>query len=76
MPSTPHCPVGLKFFVLAKPGSTDLDQVLRNIYILYTDYVLKNPFYELDQPIRCSLFSQNIQSLSERFMSESSKRHG
>eukprot|EP00947_MAST-08B_sp_MAST-8B-sp1_P003860 g3860.t1 len=50
---------GLKFFVLAKPGSTDLDQVLRNIYILYTDYVLKNPFYELDQPIRTALTHPN-----------------
>jgi Sybindin-like family len=43
---------GSKFIVTATPGTTDLDKLLHEIYELYSDYVLKNPFYELDMPIR------------------------
>ena len=32
----------------------------RRIYDLYTDYVLKNPFYEVEMPVRCELFDQNL----------------
>eukprot|EP00966_Prymnesium_polylepis_P233769 5407240-Prymnesium_polylepis.1 len=32
---------GLKFFVTADPDSKKLDQVLREVYELYSDYVLK-----------------------------------
>lgn len=51
-----HCfqtVTGVKFLIL-----TDLnpvlqkDLLLRKIYELYSDYVLKNPFYSLDMPIR------------------------
>ena len=27
-----------------------------SVYPLYADYVLKNPFYEVEMPIRCDLF--------------------
>ena len=30
------------------------------IFDLYTDYVLKNPFYEMEMPIRCELFDQHL----------------
>lgn len=30
------------------------------MYDLYADYVLKNPFYEVEMPIRCELFDQNL----------------
>ena len=30
------------------------------MYELYTDYALKNPFYEVEMPIRCDLFDQNL----------------
>lgn len=30
------------------------------IYDLYTDYVLKNPFYEVEMPVRCELFDVNL----------------
>ena len=30
------------------------------IYELYSDYVLKNPFYELEMPVRCELFENNL----------------
>jgi len=33
-----------------------LSTILRKVYSLYSDYVLKNPFYELEQPIQCEKF--------------------
>ena len=35
---------------------------LTRVYGLYADYVLKNPFYELDMPIRCELFDLQLTS--------------
>ena len=31
-----------------------------SVYPLYADYVLKNPFYEVEMPIRCELFDVNL----------------
>ncbi len=33
---------------------------LCRIYDLYCNYVLKNPFYEVEMPIRCELFDSNL----------------
>lgn len=33
------------------------------IYDLYSDYVLKNPFYEVEMPIKCELFDQHLLEL-------------
>lgn len=57
---------GVKFFVTADRNHQHLEQTLRAIYELYSDYVLKNPFYELDQPIRCERFQQSLQALISR----------
>ena len=38
--------VGTKFFVVASPKTLGLDHLLHTIYDLYSDYALKNPFYE------------------------------
>ena len=44
---------GVKFLVITDPNSTaQRELLLRKIYELYADYVLKNPFYSLDMPIR------------------------
>ena len=42
--------------------STPVDRgmAVRRIFDLYTDYVLKNPFYEMEMPIRCELFDQHL----------------
>lgn len=37
-----------------------MESLLKVIYELYTDYVLKNPFYEMEMPIRCELFDLNL----------------
>jgi len=56
---------GVKFIVISDPKSPGMDIVLRKIYELYADYVLKNPFYSLEMPIRCELFNENLKSLLE-----------
>lgn len=65
---------GIKFVLTAEPGgSENLDAVLREIYILYTDCALKDPFYELEMPIRCELFTQGVDNLILR-MEKPSRR--
>ena len=45
------------------PHHNTMDKLLAQVYTLYTDYVLKNPFYELDMPIRAELFELNLLKL-------------
>ncbi|KAG6761152.1 hypothetical protein POTOM_034348 [Populus tomentosa] len=52
--------LGTKFFVVCEPGTQHMEGLLKVIYELYTDYVLKNPFYEMEMPIRCELFDINL----------------
>lgn len=53
--------------VIAEPTqTTGMDILLKKIYALYSDYVLKNPFYSLEMPIRCELFDVNLASLLEQ----------
>ena len=47
-----HCITGVQFLILADPGHTALEVIAKKIYELYSDYVLKNPFYTIEQPIR------------------------
>lgn len=49
--------------MIASPDSDDLERTLRAVYELHADYVLKNPFYESDMPIKCELFDQNLAKL-------------
>ena len=57
---------GVKFMVVAEPTQIGLDILLQKIYELYADYVLKNPFYSLEMPIRCELFDVNLQALLDQ----------
>lgn len=41
--------------------------VLPKIYELYTDFVLKNPFYTLEMPIKCPLFDVQLQKYTQSF---------
>lgn len=58
---------GVKFMVVAEPIQTGIDALLKKIYELYSDFALKNPFYSLEQPLRCELFDQNLQQLLDSF---------
>lgn len=57
---------GVKFMVVAEPIQSGITDLLKKIYELYADYVLKNPFYSLEMPIRCELFDANLQILLEQ----------
>lgn len=52
--------------VVSETTQPGIDQLLKRIYELYADYVLKNPFYSLEMPIRCELFDTNLQILLEQ----------
>jgi hypothetical protein len=70
-----HCfqtRTGIKFVITAEPGTLDMSVVLKEIYILYTECVLKDPFYELEMPIRSELFIQSVDALIERVDKEKS----
>jgi Sybindin-like family len=46
--------------------SSTLRDVLKEIYVLYTECVLKDPFYELEMPIRSDLFVQGVDLLIQQ----------
>lgn len=55
----------VKFVVISdlKSRQVDKQDLLRRIYDLYADYVIKNPFYTLNMPVNsdnCSLFKANL----------------
>ena len=37
------------------------------VYELYSDFVLKNPFYETEQVIKCELFDEAVDALVRRY---------
>lgn len=65
---------GVKFVVTATQGTADLDVLLQGTYELYADYVLKNPFYEMEMPIRCELFNKYLDKLITRMVAVDKKK--
>ncbi|EWC45140.1 hypothetical protein DRE_06028 [Drechslerella stenobrocha 248] len=51
---------GTKFLVFAEPRQPNLDVVVRRVYELYADYVMKNPFYQIEMPIRSEGFDRHL----------------
>jgi hypothetical protein len=47
---------GVKFLLLTEPGQPNVENIMRRVYELYADYVMKNPFYTIEMPIRCQKF--------------------
>lgn len=58
---------GTKFMLVAEPAAAGLQRLLREIYVVYADYVLKNPFYVTDMPVRCHLFDRHLAACVKRF---------
>ncbi|SCU95444.1 LANO_0E10374g1_1 [Lachancea nothofagi CBS 11611] len=60
---------GLKFVAVSTQNTTNAmavsiaENLLRKAYCLYADYVMKNPFYEPEMPIRCELFDKKLGEL-------------
>jgi len=45
------------------------DQILKRIYELYVDYVLKNPFHTPEMPIKSDAFHQKLAQFIRAFSS-------
>lgn len=56
---------GLKFIVFTDLQHQKAGDLLQQIYRLYADYVLKNPFYTLEMPVAnsCQKFVTEVQKL-------------
>ncbi|KAA8909485.1 Sybindin-like protein [Sphaerosporella brunnea] len=51
---------GTKFLIFAEPHQPNIDVICRRVYELYADYVMKNPFYQIEMPIRCEQFDRQL----------------
>ncbi|KAI1373632.1 Sybindin-like protein [Hypoxylon crocopeplum] len=53
---------GTKFLLFTDTMQANVDGAMRRVYDLYSDYVMKNPFYQLEMPIRCETFDRKLNS--------------
>ncbi|KAI4869333.1 Sybindin-like protein [Hypoxylon rubiginosum] len=53
---------GIKFLLFTDTLQANVDVAMRKVYDLYSDYVMKNPFYQLEMPIRCESFNRKLNS--------------
>lgn len=51
---------GVKFLLFTEPQQPNIDIMMKKIYELYGDYVMKNPFYTIEMPIRCEKFDREL----------------
>lgn len=51
---------GTKFLLFTDPLMANIEVVMKKIYELYSDYVMKNPFYQLEMPVRCEAFDRHL----------------
>ncbi|KAI8823422.1 Sybindin-like protein [Fimicolochytrium jonesii] len=57
---------GVKFLLITDPLQPYADNMSRKVYELYGDFVMKNPFYNPEMPIRIELFDANVQKLAKQ----------
>ena len=58
-----HCfetKTGIKFMVCSVKKAIGVERLLRRVYDVYADFAMKNPFYELEQPIQAELFEERV----------------
>ncbi|KAI0124677.1 synbindin [Xylariales sp. AK1849] len=53
---------GIKFLLFTDTLQAGVDVTMRKVYELYADYVMKNPFYQLEMPVRCEMFDRKLNS--------------
>lgn len=56
-------PTGLKILLLTSPRQPQLEYILKRIYELYADFVMKNPFHTPEMPVRSEKFDFNLAKL-------------
>lgn len=55
---------GIKIFVVHKDDlNIEMKTYLKKVYELYSDIILKNPFYDIDMPIRSVALNEQIEKL-------------
>ena len=57
------------------PTARQIDAVLHAVYEAYADLVLKNPFYELEMPIRCQLFTDQVNQIISQHSAQPKSRN-
>ncbi|CZT17248.1 related to TRAPP subunit involved in targeting and fusion of ER to golgi transport vesicles [Ramularia collo-cygni] len=53
-------PTGVKFLLFTSPEQPNTELVVRRCYEIYGDFVMKNPFYNLEMPIRVEKFDRAL----------------
>ncbi|KAK3298901.1 Sybindin-like protein, partial [Chaetomium fimeti] len=53
---------GIKFLLFTDTTQANVDLTIRRVYEMYADYVMKNPFYQLEMPVRCDMFDRKLGS--------------
>lgn len=51
---------GTKFLLFTEPQQPNVETILKRVYDLYADYVMKNPFYQTEMPVRCEAFDRGL----------------
>ncbi|KAI5967100.1 hypothetical protein KGF57_000529 [Candida theae] len=59
---------GLKFILITVPNLDPVEvqrteDLFKSLYVTYSDYVMKNPFYSMDMPIKSPLFDANVKDI-------------
>lgn len=58
---------GVKFLLFTEPQQPNVDSMIKKIYELYADFVMKNPFYTVEMPIRCEKFDRGLDGFIKVF---------
>ncbi|KAJ3113484.1 hypothetical protein HDU96_003351 [Phlyctochytrium bullatum] len=51
---------GTKFLLVTDPAQQNVDGYMKKISEIYADYVMKNPFYTPEMPVRAELFDLQL----------------
>jgi len=51
---------GTKFLLVTEPAQPNIEVIMRRVYELYADFVMKNPFYTADMPVRVHKFDAGL----------------
>lgn len=53
-------PTGVKFLLVTSPEQPNTEVVVRRCYEIYGEFVVKNPFYSLEMPVRVEKFDRAL----------------